>query len=84
MRYALSHTHAPDDCGVSYAAWRGFDSRLRHEPTLATCAQEGSSGEDHVVLWTVEAASPAEALGLLPQWLAERTEARPVDEVAIP
>ena len=84
MRYALSHTHAPDECAVSYAAWRGFESRLRHEPTLATCAHDGQSEEDHVVLWTVEAESITEALALLPPWLAERAQARPVQEVAIP
>ena len=36
------------------------------------------------ISWTVEATSLAGALALLPPWLAERTEARPVDEVAIP
>ncbi len=36
------------------------------------------------LLWTVEAAGEADALALLPHWLAQRTEVRRVGEVAIP
>ena len=85
MRFALRHRHTPRECAVAYAAWRGFESPLRHEPTLATCGSEAhAEAADHMLMWTVEAESEQEALALLPPWLAERTEARGVVEVSIP
>jgi hypothetical protein len=83
MRFVLNHRHDAAQCGVAFAAWRGYDSRLRHSHALATCASETGDGQ-HLLTWTVEAPSLADALALLPPWLAERTEAQPVDEVAIP
>ena len=34
--FLLHHRHAPEECGASFAAWRGFPSPLRggHERTL--------------------------------------------------
>ena len=85
MRYVLTHRHAPAQCGVAYAAWRGFESPLRHGSALGTCASEPSrAGADHLLVWTIDAATPGDALSLLPQWLAERTEVRPIAEVQIP
>jgi hypothetical protein len=85
MQFVLSHRHAPPDCGVAFAAWRGFDSPLRHHSALASCAREPvTEGGDHLLIWTVEAEGPEQALALLPPWLAERAEARVVGEVAIP
>ena len=85
MRFALRHRHSPRECAVAYAAWRGFESPLRHEPTLATCGS-GSRDDaaDHLLMWTVDAESEQAALALLPPWLAERTEAHGVVEVPIP
>ena len=85
MRFALRHRHSPRECAVAYAAWRGFQSPLRHEPTLATCGS-GSCDDaaDHLLMWTVDAESEQAALALLPPWLAERTEAYGVSEVPIP
>jgi len=78
-RYMLTHRHQPEECRVAFAAWRGFESPLRRQPTLASCAE----GE-HSLWWTVEAAGESEALAQLPPFLAERTEATEVSEVAIP
>ncbi len=84
MRFVLSHRHRPGECAVAYSAWRGFDSPLRRSPALGTCESEPGPGGEHLMLWTVDADSAASALALLPEWLADRTEARLVAEVPIP
>ena len=40
-----------------FAAWRGFDSPLRHRSTASTCLAGG-----HALWWRVEATDPAHAL----------------------
>lgn len=77
--FMLYHRHSADECRIAFAAWRGFDSPLRHHPALASCAQGG-----HSLWWTVEARDRAEALSRLPDYLAERTEVSEVSEVPIP
>jgi hypothetical protein len=77
--YLLQHRHAPQECGVVFASFRGHDSPLRHRPTVASCRTGG-----HAIWWTVEAASAADALSLLPAFVADRTTATPVMEVQIP
>jgi hypothetical protein len=62
-----------------FASFQGHDSQLRHQATLASCRSGG-----HAIWWTVEAASEAEALALLPFYVAERTTAVQVSEVDIP
>ena len=84
MRFVLSHRHAPEECGVAFAAWRGFDSPLRHQSTLASCLDAGIDDGEHVLIWTVEAVGPDHALAMLPPWLAERAEVQRVGEVSIP
>jgi hypothetical protein len=76
--YLLAHAHSDDDCRVAYAAWRGFESPLRGQHAIASCA----SG-DHRMFWTVQANSPGEALNQLPPYLAQRTHASEVRDVAI-
>jgi hypothetical protein len=78
-KFVVHHRHASHECGVAYTAFRGYDSSLRHRPALASCA----SG-DHAIWWTVEAASTADALALLPFFVAQRSTAVAVDEVQIP
>jgi hypothetical protein len=78
-RFLLHHHHAPQDCGAAYAAFRGRDTPLRHRAAAASCRWGG-----HEVWWTVEAAGAAEALALLPAFVAERTTATRVDDVVIP
>ena len=62
-----------------FASFHGHDSPLRHQATLASCRSGG-----HAIWWTVEAASEADALALLPSYVAERTTAAAVSEVDIP
>ena len=77
--FLLQHRHAPQECGVVFAAFRGHESPLRHRLTLTSC----HSGE-HAIWWTVDADTEEEALGLLPQYVAERTTVSRVSEVEIP
>ena len=74
--YMLHHRHEPRECGVVFAAFKGHESSLRRQPTLASCISGG-----HAIWWAVEAASEEEALGLLPFYVAERTEVTRVSEV---
>jgi hypothetical protein len=78
-RYLLQHRHSPDECGVVFASFRGHESRLRHQVTLASCRSGG-----HAIWWAVDAASEREALQLLPFYVAERTTIARVNEVQIP
>jgi hypothetical protein len=78
-RFLIHHQHAAGECGVAYAAFRGHESPLRHQATLSSCAYGG-----HAIWWSVQAAGEAEALGLLPYFVAERATAMQVGEVEIP
>ncbi len=78
-RYLLYHRHEPHECGVVFASFKGHASPLRHQATLGSCPSGG-----HAIWWTVEAASEAEALRLLPFYVAQRTTAASVGEVRIP
>ncbi|HEU0336872.1 MAG TPA: hypothetical protein VFR43_09980 [Gaiellaceae bacterium] len=77
--YLLEHRHEPRECGVVFAAFKGHDSPLRHRATLASCRSGG-----HAIWWTADADTEAEALVLLPRYVAERTSVSRVDEVEIP
>ena len=78
-RYLLEHRHEPQECGVVFASFKGHKSPLRHRATLTSCRSGG-----HAIWWTVEAASEADALELLPYYVAERTTVAHVSEVEIP
>lgn len=78
-RYMLAHRHEPAECRVAFAAWHGYDSPLRRQPALASCAEGG-----HSLWWTVDAESAAAALAQLPPYVSERTQASQVTEVPIP
>ena len=78
-RYLIHHRHAAHECGVAFASFRGHESSLRHRAALASCASGG-----HGIWWIVGAATEADALALLPFFVAERATATAVSEVAIP
>lgn len=78
-RFLLTHRHTDSECPVAFAAWRGFESPLRHHPTLGSCTEGG-----HALWWTVDASDESAALAQLPSFVAERTEVSAVSEVAIP
>ena len=77
--FLIEHCHEPHECGVVYAAFHGHRSPLRHRPTLASCL----FGK-HTIWWAVDAEGEAEALALLPAYVAARATATRVDEVQIP
>ncbi len=78
-RFLLQHHHEADECGVAYTAWKGFRSPLRRTAALASCLSGG-----HRIWWDVDASDSASALALLPPFVAARTTATTVREVAIP
>ena len=77
--WLLEHRHEAGECGVAFAAWRGFPSPLRHQSAIATCRQGG-----HEVWWQVEADDEGAALAQLPPYVAARTHAVRITEVSIP
>ncbi len=77
--FLICHRHEPPECGVVFAAFKGHESPLRHQATLASCAYGG-----HMIWWSVEAESEAEALGLLPFFVAQRATATRVGQIDIP
>jgi hypothetical protein len=78
-RFVLHHHHKAHECGVVFASFKGHHSPLRRQATLASCRSGG-----HAIWWTVEAGSEAEAVALLPPFVAERTTAARVSAVEIP
>ena len=78
-RFVLHHRHEPHECGVVFAAFEGHVSPLRGRTALASCRSGG-----HAIWWTVDADSEENALAQLPFYVAERTTAASVEEVAIP
>ena len=77
--YLLEHRHEARECGVVFAAFKGHESSLRRQETLASCRSGG-----HAIWWTVEADSEYDALALLPYYVAKRTMATRVSKVDIP
>jgi len=77
--FLLHHHHAPGECRAAFAAWKGFDSPLRHGLAPSTCLAGG-----HAVWWRVEAADTGAALALLPAYVAARTQPTEVRDVRIP
>jgi hypothetical protein len=77
--FLLHHQHEPHECAAAFAAWKGFDSPLRHRSTLSSCLTGG-----HGLWWQVQAADTAEALALLPRFVAARTDPTQVRETQIP
>jgi hypothetical protein len=78
-RFLVQHRHESQECGVAFASFKGTDSTLRHQPTLASCAFGG-----HAIWWTVDARDEQAALQRLPFFVAERSTATRVADVLIP
>jgi len=77
--FHLHHRHEPTECAAAFAAWRGFESPLRHRSAAATCLTG-----DHRLFWRVEAGNRDEAAAMLPTFVATRTSVIEVREVEIP
>ena len=78
-RFMLDHRHASAECGVVFAAFKAFDSPLRHQVTSASCHYGG-----HRIWWEVDAATEDKALEQLPRYVAERTTAIRVRPTEMP
>jgi hypothetical protein len=77
--FMLQHRHEPQECGAVFASFKDVESPLRRRTVLASCRSGG-----HAIWWSVEAASGADALALLPFFVAERTNVSGVYPVEIP
>jgi hypothetical protein len=77
--YLLEHRHTAAECGAVFASFKGHQSPLRHQATVASCRSGG-----HAIWWTVDAESPEAALQVLPSYVAVRTIVTRVTEVQIP
>ena len=77
--FLLHNRHAADDCGVVFAAFRGFASPLRHSEALVSCRSGG-----HEIWWRVAAEDEAAALRQLPRYVGTNSTATRVDPVAVP
>jgi len=77
--FLLHHRHEPDECPAAYAAWKGFDSPLRGSQAQSSCRHGG-----HEIWWEVDASDETEAMGRLPGFVRERTDATRVNRVDIP
>jgi hypothetical protein len=78
-QFILHHQHEPCECPAAFAAWSGFASPLRGRSVLGSCLFG-----DHQIWWKVEAPTEDAALDYLPCYIAARTTAVRVGEVAIP
>ena len=78
-RFLLHNHHEPDECGVTFAAFKGHSSPLRRHKTASSCLTGG-----HEIWWLVEAETEDAALALLPRYVAERSTAMPIRPVLIP
>jgi hypothetical protein len=78
-RFLLEHRHAPEECGVVFASFKGDPSPLRRGVTVATCLSGG-----HAIWWNVDADDEAAALAQLPFFVAARTSAIEIQEITIP
>lgn len=74
----LHHRHDPPECGVVFASFKAFESPLRDVAAVASCCFGG-----HEIWWQVEAGTEDEALGFLPEYVAERSQASRVVDVEI-
>lgn len=80
MAFFLLHSrHDEAECPAAYAAWRGFDSPLRHTAPYASCLWGG-----HEVWWETEAEDERTALRQLPPFVAERARAIRVTKAQLP
>jgi hypothetical protein len=77
--FILCHEHRPEECRSAIAAWKGYRRPLRRGRRLGSCASGG-----HRLWGMVRAADGAAALAQLPGYVADRTVAQEVREVAIP
>ena len=77
--FLLHNRHTAGDCGVVFAAFRGFASPLRHTAALAACRSGG-----HEVWWRTTAPDEGPALGQLPRYVAAATTATRVEWVDTP
>jgi hypothetical protein len=78
-QFVIHHQHSASECGVVFAAFRGFASPLRHKATAASCPIGG-----HEIWWWTTASDEASARELLPPYVATHSTVTRVEQVHIP
>ena len=78
-RYLVHHRHEPQQCGIAFAAFKGYPSPLRHRTALASCVDG-----DHGIWWAVAASGEDDARRQLPFFIAQHSTVTRVTEVLIP
>lgn len=77
--FRLVHRHQAHECPAAYASWKGYTSPLRGNSAVSSCLAGG-----HEIWFDLEAESAADALAMLPRYVAERSVAARIGEVSIP
>ena len=77
--FRIHHRHTAEECEAAFAAWTGHPSPLRGRTAICSCVFGG-----HEIWWDVDVIDEDEALGQLPQFLAERSRAGRISEHRIP
>ncbi len=77
--FMLHHTHPAEDCGEIFPELQNVAQSLKGKNFFCTCP----SG-DHGGFFQVEAGSPEDAVGLLPEIMRASTQVFPGETMAIP
>ncbi len=77
--FMLHHTHPAEDCGEIFPELQNVDQSLKVKNFFCTCPGGGHGG-----FFQVEAGSPEDAVGLLPEIMRASTQVFPGETMAIP
>ena len=78
--FLLHHQHEAHECAAAFAAWQGFESPLRHRRVRV----ELPLRRTRALVAGGRLRATAQALALLPRFVAQRTHPIQVREVEIP
>jgi hypothetical protein len=77
--FVIHHRHEHEECGAVFASFQGFSSRLRRQAAAVSCDHGG-----HDIWWCVEADTAAQALELVPHYVASRAHVTQIERTVIP
>jgi len=77
--FVIHHRHESNECGAVFASFQGFVSPVRRRSAPTSCRHGG-----HDIWWFVEAETTAQALALVPPYVAERASVTRIERIAIP
>ena len=77
--FLIQDRHEPADCGAVFASFPRVRQPVVPPADVGLCWHGG-----HAIWWSVDPATAAEALGLLPYYVGERASVTRVNEIEIP